>query len=70
MPQTPQNRSTYFQHPPTPEQLLEVERRKPAARAALIARLDRWKDTGTIGCTTLEEVEWPAEEQAFLATTS
>ena len=70
MPQTQQNRNTFFQHPPTPEQLLEVEHRRPAVRAALVARLERWKETGTIGSTIIEEIEWPAEEQASLATIS
>lgn len=67
---THQNPSILFQNPPTPEQLLEVEHRKPAARAALIARLARWEQTGATGCPDIEGLEWPAEELPSLAVTT
>ena len=60
---TNQKQDTFFQNPPTPDQLREVELRKPAARAALIAQLAHWQKTGAISYPDLEDHVWPAEEQ-------
>ncbi|MEE2682126.1 MAG: hypothetical protein VX641_07110 [Planctomycetota bacterium] len=64
------NPTTYFEDPPTPEQLQEVEHRKPIVREALRARLRQWEQTGLIGSPDLEPLEWPAEEPSPLTATS